>query len=62
VLSKELKRDCQYSPAGDDFRNAGLEVGELAVDLTLRDIGGTEYDLSRLLVEKPVAIVFGSFT
>lgn len=40
----------------------GLRVGDIAVDFTLKDIHGTEYTLSHLLAEKPVALVVGSFT
>jgi peroxiredoxin len=46
----------------DDFDDTGLEIGELAVGLTLKDAGGAEFDLSGLLAKKPVVMVFGSFT
>jgi peroxiredoxin len=36
--------------------------GELAIDFTLKDIHGSEYTLSKLLGEKPVVMIFGSFT
>ena len=61
VLSNALKRDCQLTKS-DNFGNDGLRVGEKAVDFTLRDIHGTEFGLSQLLTEKPVVMVFGSFT
>jgi len=63
ALSTTLKKDClinQSSVRG--FDNAGLEIGEQAVNFTLRDIHGSEFRLSRLLVDKPVMMVFGSFT
>ena len=64
ALSNTLKRDCQPSrPDGrNQFDNAGLEVGERAVDFTLKTTDGTELTLSELLAEKPVMMVFGSFT
>ena len=61
VLSNALERSCQLAKS-DNFGNAGLRVGEKAVDFTLRDIYGTEFGLSQLLTEKPVVMVFGSFT
>ncbi|MEE9366463.1 MAG: hypothetical protein V3W44_07240 [Dehalococcoidales bacterium] len=62
MLSTNLKRGLEPVSTGDDFDDTGLAVGELAVGLTLRDTGGVEFDLSRLLAEKPVVMVFGSFT
>ena len=40
----------------------GLAVGEPAVEFTLKDVNGTPHTLSALLAEKPVVIVFGSYT
>lgn len=40
----------------------GLKEGGKAVNFTLKDITGNEYVLSRLLAEKPVVMLFGSFT
>lgn len=64
VLSGALSRDCQSgeSPVRGDFGNAGLKIGQTAVDFTLKDTHGTEFRLSQLLAEKPVMMVFGSFT
>ena len=64
ALSNTLERNCQPSrPDGrNQFDNAGLEVGEKAVDFTLRATDGTALTLSELLAEKPVMMVFGSFT
>jgi hypothetical protein len=58
VLSNNLKRDCQFTP----FNNADLVVGEIAVNFTLKDIHASEFSLSQLLAEKPVLMIFGSFT
>jgi cytochrome oxidase Cu insertion factor (SCO1/SenC/PrrC family) len=55
--SDALTRDCRH---GQGF--SGVGVGEMAVDFTLKDTYGSEYSLSALLVEKPVVMVFGSFT
>ena len=61
VLSTTLKKNC--SPTADEsFESAGLVVGEMAIDFTLKDINGNECQLSKLLAEKPVMIEFGSFT
>ena len=63
LLSATLKRNCQFNqPLIRNFDNAGLGIGETAVNFTLRDIYGSEYTLSGLLAEKPVMMVFGSFT
>ena len=62
-LSTALKRDCQLNQSSSsDFKNAGLGIGEIAVNFTLKDIHGSEIRLSQLLAEKPVVMVFGSFT
>ena len=63
VLSTALKRDCRLNQSSfGNFSNAGLGIGEMAVNFTLSDIHGNEFRLSRLLAEKPVMMVFGSFT
>ena len=63
VLSTALKRGCSPVEGGQvDANNTGLAIGETAVNFTLKDIKGDEYELSRLIDEKPVVIVFGSFT
>jgi len=61
VLPTTLTRGCSPS-AGGNFDNAGLAIGEMAVNFALKDTQGNEYILSRLLSEKPVVMVFGSFT
>ena len=62
ALPTTLKRDYQLTPGRSKFDNTGLAIGKTAVNFTLRDIYGTEFRLSRLLAEKPVMMVFGSFT
>ena len=56
-LSDSLIRNCQK---GQGF--SGIMTGELAVDFTLKDTRGLDYNLAALLLEKPVVMVFGSFT
>lgn len=62
ILSDALLRNCERSEALRDFNNSGLVVGETAVDFTLQDTQGNIISLSGLLIEKPVMMVFGSFT
>ena len=62
ILSDALKRNCQQSEAPRNFDSTGLAVGEHAVEFTLKDVNGQEYTLSEMLVEKPVVLVFGSYT
>jgi hypothetical protein len=58
-LRTELVRGCQQASGG---ARGGPFPGELAIDFTLKDVHGDEYRLSRLLAEKPVVMIFGSFT
>lgn len=62
VLSTALKRGCWPGSGSAGLRNTGLAEGEAAVEFTLKDIQGNPVSLSELLDEKPVVIVFGSFT
>ena len=62
VLLDTLKRNCQVTRGSDNFDQIGLAVGETAVNFTLKDINGGELRLSQLLAEKPVLVIFGSFT
>ena len=62
VLLDTLKRNCQITQGSGNFNETGLAVGETAVNFTLKDTNGTEFRLSRFLAEKPVMMVFGSFT
>jgi len=62
-LPTNLTANCPVSPAGTQGFNAvGLNTGQKAINFTLKDTGGREYRLSRLLAEKPVVMIFGSFT
>jgi cytochrome oxidase Cu insertion factor (SCO1/SenC/PrrC family) len=58
-LSTELVRGCQQSRT---LGQGGPSQGEPAIDFTLRDIHGKACTLSKLLAEKPVVLIFGSFT
>ena len=62
IMSDALKRGCGDNRNQGGFQNAGLPQGETAVDFTLRDTEGNPFTLSELLSEKPVVMVFGSFT
>ena len=62
VLTGELTADCQPDVESRDGMGRGLKTGERAIDFTLEDVGGAEVRLSRLLVERPVVMIFGSFT
>ena len=57
LLSGDLTRGCQRGVGTN-----GLAVGTPAVDFTLDDTTGQRYPLSAMLAEKPVVMVFGSFT
>ncbi len=61
-LSDALIRGCERTRPSGGFANAGLAVGETAVDFTLKDVNGNTVSLAGLLAEKPVVMVFGSFT
>jgi len=61
-LSGALIRGCERTRASGGFENVGLAVGETAVDFTLQDVRGNTVSLAGLLTEKPVVMVFGSFT
>ena len=62
LLSDALIRDCQRTGSPGDFGAVGLAIGETAIDFTLMDIHGNTVNLAGLLSEKPVVMVFGSFT
>ncbi len=62
LLSNALKRGCERSRPSGGFENVGLAVGETAVNFELKDIHGNTVSLAGLLSEKPVVMVFGSFT
>ena len=58
VLSMGLTRGCERRDPGE----RGPQVGEPAIEFALMDVDGNPYVLSELLREKPVLLVFGSFT
>jgi cytochrome oxidase Cu insertion factor (SCO1/SenC/PrrC family) len=63
VLSGALIRGCPPTTRpGGGFAAVGLSEEEKAVDFKLQDVHGNEFVLSQLLAEKPVVMVFGSFT
>ncbi len=62
VLLEGLIRNSQSTEDKEDFKNAGLSIGQVAINFTLKDTQDNEFRLSRLLAEKPVVMIFGSFT
>ena len=62
ILSDALTSGCERNTMPGGFANVGLAVGGIAVEFTLKDIQGNAFTLSELLSEKPVVMVFGSFT
>ncbi len=61
-LSDVLTTDCERADTSGSFRHIGLAEGGTAVDFTLKNTDGKAVSLSGLLNEKPVVMVFGSFT
>ncbi|MFV1948743.1 MAG: hypothetical protein ACC633_02285 [Anaerolineales bacterium] len=57
-LADNLKSGCTKK----DPKTSSPKEGELAVEFSLRDVNGVEYTLSEMLSEKPVYMIFGSFT
>jgi cytochrome oxidase Cu insertion factor (SCO1/SenC/PrrC family) len=45
-----------------EFNQVGPAVGETAIDFSLESTTGERITLSTLLAEKPVVLIFGSFT
>jgi hypothetical protein len=62
ILLGTLSRNCKITRGSGNFDQEGLAVGGTAVNFMLKDINGSEFRLSQLLSEKPVMMVFGSFT
>ena len=60
VLSDTLIRNCKEGDFANE--NVGLPVGEKAINFSLKDLKGNETSLAQLLAEKPVLMIFGSFT
>jgi hypothetical protein len=62
IFSPELTGNLRTGCTKKDPRTASPKEGELAVNFMLRDVNGVEYTLSEMLSEKPVYMIFGSFT
>ncbi len=45
-----------------DFNGAGPGIGNTAIDFALKSTEGKIITLSKILAEKPVLLIFGSFT
>jgi hypothetical protein len=67
-VASRLQHNCfnwpedEFSQSNHAGNTTSLREGELAVEFTLKDLTGTERTLSSLLGEKPVLMVFGSYT
>ena len=62
AFSPELANHLTAGCTKKDPKMSSPKEGELAVEFSLRDVNGVEYTLSELLSEKPVYMIFGSFT
>ena len=68
ILSTALESNCfnwpeeEFSSTNKANVSTALSANDLAVELNLKDVDGVDYTLSGLLAEKPVLLVFGSFT
>jgi len=62
IFSPELTGNLKYGCTKKDPKTPSPKEGELAVNFSLRDVNGVEYTLSEMLSEKPVYMIFGSFT
>ncbi len=62
LLSDALIRNCGRDKIPFGFGRRGLVEGDTAIEFTLKDIHGNIVRLSGLLSEKPVVMIFGSFT
>jgi cytochrome oxidase Cu insertion factor (SCO1/SenC/PrrC family) len=51
-----------FVTGGCSLPKVGLMVGDKAIDFTLRDANGQGHNLTALLEEKPVVLIFGSYT
>ncbi len=58
LLSTNLVRGC----GGRDGSKKHPQEGDQAIEFALKDVEGNPYVLSELLLEKPVVLIFGSFT
>ncbi len=57
-LSTDLVRACDRT----DGTDLELQEGDPAFDFSLMDVDGSTFILSELLNEKPVALIYGSYT
>ncbi len=62
TISPELADNLTSGCTRKDPKMSSPKEGELAVEFSLRDVNGVEYTLSKMLSEKPVYMIFGSFT
>jgi cytochrome oxidase Cu insertion factor (SCO1/SenC/PrrC family) len=62
VLAGQLTANCDPAGGSSGGPGSGLAVGATAIDFTLEDIDGAAVSLSALLAERPVVLIFGSFT
>lgn len=67
VLSDGIVSSCFDWPAEEFTADNHAQIqtiaeGSLAVEFILEDVDGTAYTLSDMLLEKPVLMVFGSYT
>jgi len=62
IFSPELTSNLKSGCTKKDPKTSSPNEGELAVNFSLRDVNGVEYTLSEMLSEKPVYMIFGSFT
>lgn len=61
-VSLDLSSDLVNRCARGDETDPELKEGDRAVEFTLLDVDGISYTLSERLKEKPVALIYGSFT
>ena len=61
-LSGALHANCEEGLPSGGIGRAGIPQGAPAVDFTLKDTDGRGHTLSAMLAQKPVMMVFGSFT
>ena len=60
VLSEAIIGNCTADSFASD--KTGLAVGTQAINFTLKQVDGTEVRLSKLLAERPVVLIFSSYT
>jgi peroxiredoxin len=57
--ASKLSRRCDQ---GQSSTARPMVPGEMAIDFALKDTKGTAYTLSSLLAEKPIVLIFGSYS